>query len=230
MRGNTHDYNREMVQKVIDLCNEGLPLKQIASDLDVVYESVVRMVNGQYYDDMGCENYIPYQGTPQQKALTNKQAKKIRDLHHESGLRIGEICNQLPDIDRSIIVQILQGKTYKNVGGTIGILPYQVDSNDVAEIRNLYLDTNLSTDEIAELTGYTKSQIVYALKNDNYDCEIDPIESLDYRRSQDSMKIPQSERDVIRERYTSGSIKMPALAREYGVDISYISRIIKGER
>lgn len=229
--GSVHDYSRETVQKVIDLCNQGIALKKIAKDLDVVYESVVRMVNGQYYKDMDCENYTPYQGTKQSRYFTDKQARKIRDLHHKSGLRVIDICNQFPSAPRAIITQILMGKTYKEAGGEIGINPTQLDPDDVKLIREMYLKTNLAIRDIAKQLGYTHSQIQYALKNDNYDCEIPPIENLEYRRRSDyKMKIDHAERDRIRERYASGEIKMPALAREYDVDISYISLIIAGKR
>lgn len=130
MRGKKFD--RETTQKVIDLCDSGMALKDIPSELPhlkISYYIIRQMVNGHYYDDMKSENYKKYQGTSQETQFTNRQARRIRDLHHKKGLWLHEICERYPHVTHGTIRQILVGDTYKDAGGTIGLRDKPIELN-----------------------------------------------------------------------------------------------------
>jgi hypothetical protein len=230
-QGRNKKYSRKQAESVIELCEAGMALKDITEKTGIIYEFVHRMIHGKYYPDMTCEGYKKFQGTSQEVKLTNVQARKMRDLHHEDGLRISEICGQFSDIDRALIIQVLQGKTYKDAGGEMFIRPYHLpySEDDVIQARKWYLE-GVATSAIADELGLSHHSVLHMLKSDKFDVGIEPVKLEKKRLDPAKMAIPPHERENIRTYYKSSNVTMQSLADLYDVDISYISLIVKGKR
>lgn len=109
-------------------------------------------------------------------------------------------------------------------------MPRKLSDEDVIEIRRKLRDGTTSVTELMEEYDRDRLAIQFAAKGTTFKhlnriCP--PVEKIEYRRKQ--QKITQRDHAIIAERYAAGETQQE-IADSYGVDISYINRIINEQR
>ena len=169
------------------------------------------------------------------RKLTDMQAEEIRNRHHE-----GEKIRSLSDwyeVDYFAIRQILIGGTYKLAGGKIGLcadaMATKLSDDDVIAIRNL-IRGGTPTFDVADKFGVQTQRIreVAIGLGFSHLNDICPPVTLTGEHSDRKMKIKRVDRQEIRDYFNGDNPTktMTEVAKEYGVSLSRISRIVSGKR
>lgn len=224
---------REIAQAICaDYDNNAGNINELAEWYKFHHRTIYAILSGKKLDGIQAQTYIAPRQHSTERLFTNDEVERIRNMHHE-GYSVAELERLFGAFGSRTIRQILEGTTYKDAGGQIGIISGWVTEEQVIQVRQLYR-SGKATHEIMKITGLNRGQIHHMAKkegrfkhlNDTYP----PIEKIPF--SKENYLISPGEREWIRMYFQNGhaDMTMTEMAEAYGVSLSYISRIVKGER
>jgi DNA invertase Pin-like site-specific DNA recombinase len=174
------------------------------------------VANTAYHD----ENYIR---TRNSKKLTKEDAEDIRELY-EMNISTSEIAKTY-DISMSHVRNIVANEDHYDENYS----PPEPKLTDehVAEIRDLYNNKKVSSSELAEQYGLSVSYVNKLINNEN---RVDD----NYVRTvfPDKVRIVLSDEDVknIRHLYNHENKSYEDLAKEYGITLTYIRKLVENKK
>lgn len=160
------------------------------------------------------------------------QAKDIRKRHHE-GENITSLARAY-NVNRDTIMQVLEGHTFSDEGGPLGIILKSLTDTQVIDIRLRLAAGETLSDLLTEYNYYSIAVIINAATGKTFqhmNSTYSPLELPKRERSEANSKITKETRHQIYQYYQDGgNALISEIATRYGISESYVSLIRAGKR
>ena len=154
--------------------------------------------------------------------LTNKQVIKIRDLYAKNKRSVLELADKYNVTDVTIY-NIINGNTWKEIGGFIKTKKIILTEEEVVYIRNSYANKEYSAEELADKHNLHIRHVKSILTGRVWQNVGGPITHAT------NEKLTDKQVRKIRRLYSSGKYTQQELANKYEVTRSRISVIVTGK-
>ena len=245
-------FTMDDVKEIRRLYNEDkLTQEIIAEKFNVSRTHIGRIVNNEQYVDK-C-----YEKTKSRWKFTKEDIRDIRRLYNEEVVSILDI-SEVYNVDPTTIRAIMSNKTYHDKEYVRTRFPKELTNDNIAEIRVLYNDKNLSFDDLAERyevsIPYIRNIIANRQRVDKeYMRTRFPENKNEVEESEESEESEEVEVKVevevekievkvekqwgveyeiprIRELYNLMKVSLSILASDYNVSIMYMYEIINNKK